>query len=110
MSMQLQKLGLKAKLFRGLGDPTRLAILESLKEGEKAASQIVLETGQSQPNVSTHLACLLDCGLVKNRRSGRNVLYSLRDRKVARLLDEGDHLLSEVARGIYECVNYNQEK
>ena len=110
MSMGLQKLGLKAKLFRGLGDPTRLAILESLRKGEKAASQIVAETDQSQSNVSSHLACLLDCGLVKNRRSGRNVLYSLRDKKVARLLDEGEGLLSEVARGIYECVNYNEEK
>jgi DNA-binding transcriptional ArsR family regulator len=107
MSMQVQKLGLKAKLFRGLGDPTRLSILESLRQGERSASQIVAETRQSQPNVSSHLACLLECGLVKNRRVGRNVIYALSDKKVARLLDEGDFLLSKVARGIYECVNYN---
>ncbi|MGC2427049.1 MAG: metalloregulator ArsR/SmtB family transcription factor, partial [Nitrososphaeraceae archaeon] len=62
VSIHLQKLGLKAKLFRGLGDSTRLSILESLRKGEKATSQIVKETGQSQSNVSNHLACLLDCG------------------------------------------------
>lgn len=109
MSMQMQKLGLKAKLFRGLGDPTRLSILESLSEGEKSASQIIKETKQSQPNVSSHLSCLLDCGLVKNKRQGRNIYYSLSDKKVSKILQESDIILSEIARGIYECVNYRQE-
>lgn len=110
MLIQLQKLGLKAKLFRGLGDSTRLSILETLREGEKSTSQIVQEVDQSQSNVSNHLACLLDCGLVKNRRQGRNIYYSLSDKKVSKLLEEGDAILSELARGIYECVNYNNDK
>jgi DNA-binding transcriptional ArsR family regulator len=108
VSIQLQKLGLKAKLFRGLGDSTRLSILESLRGGEKATSQIVTETGQSQSNISNHLSCLLDCGLVKNRRQGKNVFYSLRDRKVSKLLEESDAILSDIAQGIYACVNYNK--
>ena len=110
VSIHLQKLGLKAKLFRGLGDSTRLSILESLREGEKATSQIVKETGQSQSNVSNHLACLLDCGLVKNRRQGKNIFYSLGNKKVSKLLEESDATLSEIAHGIYACVNYNEEK
>ena len=84
MSVQLQRLTLKAKLFRGLGDSTRLSILELLHDGEKSASEIVRDTDHSQSNVSNHLSCLLDCGLVKNRQS-------------------------DLARGIYECVNYNEE-
>lgn len=108
MSIQLQRLHLKAKLFRGFGDPTRLSILESLREGEKSTSQIVKEVGQSQSNVSNHLACLLDCGLVKNRRQGRNIYYSLSDRKVLKILEESDLLLSEIAHRVYECVNYVQ--
>jgi len=110
MSIQLQKLSLKAKLFRGLGDSTRLSILESLREGEKNTSQIVAETsGQSQSNISNHLSCLLDCGLVKNRRQGKNIFYRLGDKKVSKLLEGSDAILSELARGIYACVNYNQE-
>ena len=108
MSIQLQKLGLKAKLFRGLGDSTRLSILECLREGEKSNSQIVIETGQSQSNVSNHLSCLLDCGLVKNRRQGKNIFYSLGDKKVSKLLEESDAILYDIAHGIYACVNYNQ--
>jgi len=110
MSIQVQKLALKAKLFRGLGDPTRLSILESLREGEKPAFQIVKETGQSQSNISNHLACLLDCGLVKNRRQGKNIFYSLADKKVSKILGESDAILTEIARGIYECVNYNEKE
>lgn len=109
MSIRDQKLGLKAKLFRGLGDTTRLSILEILRDGEKTATEIVDKTGQSQSNISNHLACLLDCGLVTNRREGRHIIYSLRDKKVAKLLEEGDGILSKVARSIYECVNYNEE-
>ena len=110
MSIQLQKLSLKAKLFRGLGDSTRLSILELLREGEKTTSQIVTETGQNQSNISNHLSCLLDCGLVKNRRQGKNIFYRLGDKKVSKLLEESDAILSELARGIYACVNYNQEQ
>jgi DNA-binding transcriptional ArsR family regulator len=106
---QQQKMSLKAKLFRGLGDSTRLSILECIRAGEKNNSQIVEETGQSQSNVSNHLSCLLDCGLVQNRREGKNIFYSLRGKKVSKILEESDAILSEVARGIYECVNYNEE-
>lgn len=100
---------LKAKLFKGLGDSTRLSILECLRVGEKSNSQIVQEIGQSQSNVSNHLSCLLDCGLVQNRREGKNIFYSLRNKKISKILEESDAILSELARGIYECVNYNEE-
>lgn len=112
MSMRLQprRMMLKAKLFRGLGDPTRLAILESVRKGEKSASEIVKETGQSQSNVSNHLSCLLDCGLVRNRRYGKNIFFSLADKKVSKILEESDAILSEIARGIYECVNYEDKR
>jgi DNA-binding transcriptional ArsR family regulator len=109
MSIQIQKLSIKAKLFRGLGDSTRLSILESLRQSERTTSEIVKETGQNQSNISNHLSCLLDCGLVKNRRQGKNVFYSLGNKKVSNLLEESDAILSELARGIYECVNYNEE-
>jgi DNA-binding transcriptional ArsR family regulator len=105
--IQIQRLSLKAKLFRGLADTTRLSILESLREGEKTTSEIVKETRQNQSNVSNHLACLLDCGLVKNRREGKNIFYNLNNEKVAKLLEESDVVLSEIINGLYLCVNYN---
>ena len=109
ISINIQKLSLKAKLFRGLADTTRLSILESLRNGEKTTSQIVKETSQNQSNISNHLACLLDCGLVRNRREGKNVFYKLNNEQVARLLKESDSVLTEIISGLYNCVNYNNE-
>ena len=53
-------LELRAKLFRGLGDPNRLAILDALESNECSVQEIVGRTGLGQPNVSNHLRCLLD--------------------------------------------------
>ena len=109
MSIQLQKLSLKAKLFRGLGDSTRLSILEALRDGEKTTSEIVRQTSQNQSNISNHLACLLDCGLVANRRDKKNIYYRLSNEKVVKLLEESDAILSDIVQGIYACVNYSEK-
>ena len=100
---------LKAKLFRGLGEPSRLAILETLREGPKTVSDIVAATGLSQPNASNHLACLRDCGLVRSEPSGRFVTYTLSDERVSGLLALGEEVLAEVARGVYECTRVDQK-
>jgi ArsR family transcriptional regulator, cadmium/lead-responsive transcriptional repressor len=97
---------LRAKLFRGFADPSRLSILEALRDGEHTVSELVQVTGLTQPNVSNHLACLRDCGLVGLRQQGRFAHYSLSDARVAQLLGLADELLADVARGVYECTRY----
>lgn len=98
---------LKAKLFRGFSDPSRLSILEVLRKGPASVSQIVEVTNLSQPNTSSHLSCLYDCGLVRREQQGRRVYYQLSDARVEALLQTADELLTEVAKGVYECVRYN---
>ncbi len=106
--LEKEKLKLKAKFFRGLADSTRLAILECLRNGEKTVTEIVQETGHSQSNISNHLSCLLECGLLKNRRDGKNIYYSIRNAKVKKLLESSDIVLSEVYREIFECTRYEE--
>ncbi|OQY91173.1 MAG: transcriptional regulator [Anaerolineae bacterium UTCFX1] len=100
-------IALQAKLFRGFADPSRLSILEALRDNERTVSDLVQTTGLTQPNVSNHLACLRDCGLVSLRQQGRFAYYSLSDDRVAELLLLADELLADVARGVYECTRYN---
>ena len=93
----------RAKFFRGFSDPTRLAILETLRGGSRTVGEIVETTGLGQSNVSNHLACLKGCGLVNSEKRGKYVHYGLSDPRIAAILTLSEDLLLEVARGVYEC-------
>ncbi|MCX9080901.1 MAG: metalloregulator ArsR/SmtB family transcription factor [Candidatus Methanoperedens sp.] len=108
MMIEKEKLKIKAKFFRGFADPTRLAILECLRDGEKIVTEIAQETGQSQSNISNHLSCLLECGLLKNRREGKNISYSIRNETVKELMENSDIVLSEIYQEIFECIRYEE--
>lgn len=87
---------LVAKLFRGLGDPIRLAVLELLEEhGELTVSALVAAIGEPQPKVSNHLAALRWCGYVETARSGRNVRYRIADARVPDLVARVRRLLRD---------------
>jgi ArsR family transcriptional regulator, cadmium/lead-responsive transcriptional repressor len=98
---------IQAKLFRGFSEPSRLSILDALRDGSLTVSEIVEATDLTQSNVSNHLGCLRDCGLVTAKQQGRFVYYELSDERVARLLMLADELLADVAKGVYECTRYN---
>jgi len=106
-STQKQSIRLKAKLFRGFSDPSRLLILETLRQGAMTVTEIVNATRLSQPNVSNHLGCLRDCGLVDMEQQGRYVYYRLNGEQVGQLLTLADRLLADFAQGVYACTRYN---
>ena len=83
----------KARVFRALGDPSRLAVLEALRAGPRCVSDLVATTQLSQPNVSGHLALLRDCSLVDREQRGRFAYYSLGRAEVEAILASGDGLL-----------------
>jgi DNA-binding transcriptional ArsR family regulator len=108
MQIAISRGAVKAKLFRGLSDHSRLTILEILRDKPLTVSEIVERTGLSQPNVSNHLACLKSCGLVVNAQSGRYVTYRLSNRSVEKLLLVADGLLEQCASSIDTCNHYAQ--
>ena len=101
-----QSIELRAKLFRGFSDLSRLSILDALGGGPCTVSELVKVTGLSQSNTSNHLKCLLDCGLVTCKQEGRYVRYSLSDSRVTQVLRLADDLLTEVAQGVSCCPRY----
>jgi DNA-binding transcriptional ArsR family regulator len=98
-------MALRAKFFRGLADPSRLALLEALRGGERTVGALVAETGLTQSNVSGHLACLKDCGLVESRQEWRHSYYRLADDRIEPLLAAADGILAATAQRVYACVN-----
>lgn len=98
-----------AKLCRGLSDPSRLMILEALRPGSLTVTQVVQATGLGQSNVSNHLGCLYDCGLVRRDQEGRFVHYRLSDPRVEVLLRVSEELLADTARGVVACTEIGCE-
>src|SRR5919109_1473716 len=95
---------LVGKYFRALGDPTRIRILELLRDhDELSVTDIVARLGQSQPKVSNHLACLRWCGFVHTRRDHPTVYYRVADERVTQLLELGRALLADNAEHVAAC-------
>lgn len=93
-------------LFRSLGDPTRLAIVARLANGEARVVDLTGVLGLAQSTVSKHLACLRDCRLVDYRTEGRQSFYSLTRPELVDLLRSAEHLLAETGNAVALCPIY----
>lgn len=77
----------KAEFFQALAHPTRIAIIEQLRDGELSAGTLLDRLGIEQANLSQHLAVLRSKHIVLNRKVGNQVFYSVRDRLIVDVLD-----------------------
>ena len=93
-----------AKFFRAMGDPTRLVLLEYLLDGERTVSECVERVGLAQSRVSSHLACLADCGYATMRRDGRFTRYQVSDPRVADLIALARSIAADNAAALAACT------
>jgi ArsR family transcriptional regulator len=77
----------KASVFQALAHPTRIAIVESLRDGELSARALQERLGVEQANLSQHLAILRSRQLVRNRKDGNQVFYSLHTPMLVEVLE-----------------------
>ena len=75
-------LGHVARRFAVLGEPSRLVILRELMSGERAVGDLGERTGLAQANLSRHLQCLHQAGIVGRRKEGLRVFYHVADRSI----------------------------
>ncbi|MEO6145100.1 MAG: metalloregulator ArsR/SmtB family transcription factor [Dermatophilaceae bacterium] len=97
-----------ACLFRSLGDPTRLAIVQHLASGEHPVVDLMGHLGLAQSTVSAHLACLRDCGLVSSRPQGRASMYSLSHPELFAVLSAAEKLLAATGDAVVLCPTYGE--
>ncbi|MCQ1535177.1 winged helix-turn-helix transcriptional regulator [Methanosarcina sp. KYL-1] len=76
----------KVKFFKALGDETRLTVLSYLLEHSYCACDFAPLTEKDQTTVSKHLKVLLEAGILKHEKRGRNIIYSIRDEETRELL------------------------
>ncbi|MGC4044776.1 MAG: metalloregulator ArsR/SmtB family transcription factor [Armatimonas sp.] len=85
--MSIERIRFKAVLFQALAHPTRIAILELLRNGELSAGALAEGLALKQVNVSQHLHILRTSGLVASRRDSRHFFYRVSHRELFQILD-----------------------
>lgn len=84
----------KARLFRVLGHPVRIRILELLSAGERTVGDLQAELDLDSSGTSQHLAALRQQGILQSRRAGTSVYYGIRDPRVPQLLAVAKQILT----------------
>jgi ArsR family transcriptional regulator, lead/cadmium/zinc/bismuth-responsive transcriptional repressor len=87
--MQPDTVGALAEIFKVLGDPTRVRILDVLSRGELCVCHLAQTLGLSESAVSHQLRLLRNTRIVRSRRAGRLIYYSLDDKHVLTLFRQG---------------------
>lgn len=96
-------------LFRGMSDPSRVAILRHLLLGEHNVAELTTHLGLAQSTVSKHLACLRGCGLVESRPAGRASVFSLtHPDPVLKVFAATEELLAATGDAVVLCPTYGQ--
>ena len=76
----------EAEYFKALSHPTRIKILQYLKEGEKCVCEIVPHLKDEQSNISRHLATLKRAGILSSEKKGVSVYYKIQDENIYKIL------------------------
>lgn len=89
---------LQSEVCKTIANPKRLEIIHALKEGEKTVTDLVEILGVPKANVSQHLAVMRNKGVLKNRREGVNIYYSISSPKVVQACTLMKEVLTEQMR------------
>ena len=88
MLILTSRLDVMNRLGRAMADPTRSRILMTLLEGPAYPAALADELGLTRQNVSNHLTCLRDCGMVVTEHEGRQSRYEISDPHLARAMEQ----------------------
>ena len=86
--MEERALELKAEILKALAQPTRLRILEFLRDGEKCICEIVPAINGEQSNISRHISVMQKSHLITTRKDGVKVMVKVRDPRIFEILDK----------------------
>ena len=86
---------LHSEFCKSISNPKRQEILEALREEELTVNELIAKTDISQSNLSQHLAILRSKGIVRSRREGTSIYYSIANKKIIKAYDLVSQVLME---------------
>lgn len=85
----------KANFFKSLSNPIRIQIIDELRNGELTVNELKKKLDIEAPNVSQQLAILRNSNIVKTRKEGNNIYYSIRHNIIFKMLDQTKKIFNE---------------
>lgn len=93
----MEPLDLCAEILKAIAQPTRLRIIELLRDGEHCVCEIYPAIGHEQSNTSRHLQMMLKSGILSQRKEGLKIFYSLRHPEILRMVDLAEEIAQREA-------------
>jgi DNA-binding transcriptional ArsR family regulator len=94
----------RADILKALAQPTRLKIIEFLREGERCVCEIFPAIGEEQSNTSRHLVMMLNNGILSRRKEGLKIYYAIKHPEILEIIDIVTLLVKQEIAGRHELL------
>jgi len=95
---------LRADILKALAQPTRLKIIEFLRDGERCVCEIFPAIGEEQSNTSRHLVLMLNNGILSRRKEGLKIYYAIKHPEILEIVDIVTLLVKQEIAGRHELL------
>lgn len=94
----------RADILKALAQPTRLKIIEFLRDGERCVCEIFPAIGEEQSNTSRHLVLMLTTGILSRRKDGLKIYYAIKHPEILEIVDTVTLLVKQEIAGRHELL------
>ncbi len=95
---------LRADILKALAQPTRLKIIEFLRDGERCVCEIFPAIGEEQSNTSRHLNMMQAAGVLSRRKEGLKIFYAIKHPEILEIMDIVTHIVKKDIAGRHELL------
>lgn len=95
---------LRAEILKALAQPTRLKIIDFLREGERCVCEIFPAIGEEQSNTSRHLNMMLAAGVLSRRKDGLKIYYAVKHPEILEVIDIATAVVKQEIRGRHSLL------
>jgi len=91
----MDKTHFQAEILKTLGQPTRLKIVDFLRDGERCVCEIFPAIGEEQSNTSRHLNLMVSSGILFRRKEGVKIFYALKHPEILEIVDLATRIITQ---------------
>ena len=104
MEWTMDKTYIRAEILKALGQPTRLKIIEFLRDGERCVCEIFPAISEEQSNTSRHLSLMVSSGILSRRKEGVKIFYAVKRPEILTIVDLATTIMTQEITGRHEML------